>query len=34
MLLTKGDNNEFDDLQLYAGMDWIERKHVIGKVRG
>ncbi|ORX38834.1 signal peptidase complex catalytic subunit SEC11 [Kockovaella imperatae] len=34
-LLTKGDNNTSDDLVLYSpGMEWVERKHVIGKVRG
>nr|ODN93796.1 signal peptidase I [Cryptococcus depauperatus CBS 7855] len=34
LLLTKGDNNKFDDISLYQGMEWIERQHVIGKVRG
>lgn len=33
-LLTKGDNNHLDDLELYEGLRWLERKHVIGKVNG
>ncbi|KAG8769601.1 Signal peptidase complex catalytic subunit [Ceratobasidium sp. 428] len=35
-LLTKGDNNFEDDRTgaLYGDLEWIERKHVIGKVRG
>lgn len=35
LLLTKGDNNHADDIGLYAkGMQWVERDHVVGKVRG
>jgi len=34
LMLTKGDNNQVDDLELYNGLEWIERKHVVGKVRG
>ncbi|GHJ83895.1 hypothetical protein NliqN6_0297 [Naganishia liquefaciens] len=35
LLLTKGDNNHADDIGLYAkGMQWVEREHVVGKVRG
>ncbi|WWC86948.1 signal peptidase I [Kwoniella dendrophila CBS 6074] len=34
LLLTKGDNNPGDDITLYNGIEWIERKHIIGKVRG
>ena len=33
-LLTKGDNNYMDDIQLYQGLDWLERKHIVGKVQG
>ncbi|KAK8847372.1 signal peptidase I [Kwoniella newhampshirensis] len=33
-LLTKGDNNDGDDIMLYGGIQWLERKHIIGKVRG
>ncbi|TDL15965.1 hypothetical protein BD410DRAFT_832348 [Rickenella mellea] len=33
-ILTKGDNNPVDDIGLYRGLEWIERRHVIGKVRG
>ncbi|TFK39607.1 hypothetical protein BDQ12DRAFT_722446 [Crucibulum laeve] len=33
-LLTKGDNNPVDDIELYEGLEWLERKHVVGKVRG
>ena len=34
LLLTKGDNNSIDDLELYQGLEWLERKHIVGKVRG
>jgi signal peptidase len=34
LLLTKGDNNAVDDLDLYQGLDWLERRHIVGKVRG
>lgn len=34
LLLTKGDNNPIDDLELYQGLEWLERRHIIGKVRG
>ncbi|PCH37476.1 hypothetical protein WOLCODRAFT_140884 [Wolfiporia cocos MD-104 SS10] len=34
LLLTKGDNNHIDDLELYQGLEWLERKHIVGKVRG
>ncbi|EPQ51796.1 hypothetical protein GLOTRDRAFT_112311 [Gloeophyllum trabeum ATCC 11539] len=34
LLLTKGDNNPIDDVDLYNGLDWLERRHVVGKVRG
>ena len=34
LLLTKGDNNHIDDIELYRGLDWLERKHIVGKVRG
>jgi signal peptidase len=34
LLLTKGDNNHVDDIELYQGLDWLERRHIIGKVRG
>ncbi|KAK7042350.1 signal peptidase complex catalytic subunit SEC11 [Favolaschia claudopus] len=33
-LLTKGDNNEVNDIELYRGLDYLERKHIVGKVRG
>ncbi|KAJ3514300.1 hypothetical protein NLJ89_g2446 [Agrocybe chaxingu] len=33
-ILTKGDNNPEDDIVLYKGMDWLQRKHVVGKVKG
>ncbi|KAH9012128.1 hypothetical protein EDB85DRAFT_2076792 [Lactarius pseudohatsudake] len=33
LLLTKGDNNYLDDVELYKGLDWLEHKY-IGKVRG
>ncbi|OCH88732.1 hypothetical protein OBBRIDRAFT_733936 [Obba rivulosa] len=34
LLLTKGDNNHIDDIELYQGLEWLERRHIIGKVRG
>jgi len=34
LLLTKGDNNWTDDVELYQGLDWLERQHIVGKVRG
>ncbi len=33
-LLSKGDNNPVDDRGLYPrNVFWLERKHVIGKIR-
>lgn len=34
LLLTKGDNNDADDLGLYNGPRWMKRKNIVGKVRG
>ena len=34
LLLTKGDNNPGDDIELYRGLSHLERKHIVGKVRG
>jgi signal peptidase len=34
LMLTKGDNNLLNDLDLYRGLDWLRRRHIIGKVRG
>lgn len=34
LVLTKGDNNPVDDIGLYRGLTFLERKHIIGKVRG
>ncbi|KAL5478399.1 SEC11 [Sanghuangporus weigelae] len=34
LLLTKGDNNAQDDIGLYQGLQWLERRHIIGKVGG
>jgi len=34
LLLTKGDNNNIDDIELYQGLEYLERKHIVGKVRG
>ncbi|KAJ7589968.1 signal peptidase complex catalytic subunit SEC11 [Mycena floridula] len=34
LMLTKGDNNDIDDLELYKGLEWLERHHIVGKVRG
>jgi hypothetical protein len=33
-MLTKGDNNHVDDIDLYQGLEWLDRRHIIGKVRG
>jgi len=30
-LLTKGDNNFADDLQLYEGRKWLKRELIVGK---
>ncbi|KAH7883072.1 hypothetical protein F5I97DRAFT_174320 [Phlebopus sp. FC_14] len=34
LLLTKGDNNRVDDIELYQGLNFLERRHIVGKVRG
>lgn len=34
LVLTKGDNNPVDDVDLYQGLKYLERKHIVGKVRG
>ncbi|KAJ7820108.1 signal peptidase I [Mycena olivaceomarginata] len=34
LFLTKGDNNDIGDVSLYQGLERLERKHVIGRVRG
>ena len=36
LLLTKGDNNDkFDNVpEIYKGLDYLEKKHIVGKVRG
>ncbi|KAL7414789.1 putative signal peptidase [Mrakia frigida] len=34
LLLTKGDNNDADDIGLYNGAQWLKRDNVVGKVRG
>lgn len=34
LVLTKGDNNPVDDIALYRGLRHLERRHVVGKVRG
>jgi signal peptidase len=34
LLLTKGDNNAVDDLELYGGREWLEHEHIVGAVRG
>jgi len=32
--LTKGDNNDLDDVGLYRGPEWLDSKYVVGKVQG
>lgn len=35
LVLTKGDNNEFDDIPLYpAGREFVSRDEVVGLVKG
>ncbi|OJA21079.1 hypothetical protein AZE42_11064 [Rhizopogon vesiculosus] len=34
LLLTKDDNNHVDDIELYQGLNWLERRHIVGKDRG
>ena len=34
LLLTKGDNNQVDDVALYQRLEWLEQQHIIGKMRG
>jgi len=34
LLLTKGDNNAVDDIELYQGLQWLKRENIVGKVRG
>ena len=34
LILTKGDNNPTDDIALYRGVQWLEQKDIVGKVRG
>ncbi|KAG1843558.1 hypothetical protein DFJ58DRAFT_853596 [Suillus subalutaceus] len=34
LMLTKGDNNHVDDIDLYQGLEWLDRRHIVGKVRG
>ncbi|CCU98029.1 unnamed protein product [Malassezia sympodialis ATCC 42132] len=34
LLLTKGDNNEDDDIMLYQGPRWIRDDQIVGRVQG
>ncbi|KAG1888843.1 hypothetical protein F4604DRAFT_1715250 [Suillus subluteus] len=34
LMLTKGDNNHVDDIDLYQGLEWLDQRHIVGKVRG
>ncbi|PKI83130.1 Sec11p [Malassezia vespertilionis] len=34
MLLTRGDNNKDDDVQLYGGQRWLYSDQVVGRVVG
>ncbi len=34
LILTKGDNNESDDIALYNGARWMRRSNMVGKVEG
>ncbi|KDE06867.1 signal peptidase I [Microbotryum lychnidis-dioicae p1A1 Lamole] len=33
-ILTKGDNNMADDVDLYNGIKYLQRSHIVGKVQG
>ncbi|EDR10366.1 uncharacterized protein LACBIDRAFT_247942 [Laccaria bicolor S238N-H82] len=33
LVSTKGDNNYVDDLELYQGLEWLERKHTAGQTK-
>ncbi|CAI9766081.1 unnamed protein product [Fraxinus pennsylvanica] len=33
-ILTKGDNNDDDDISLYAGQPWLQRHHIMGRAVG
>ncbi|KAL8458036.1 hypothetical protein ACS0TY_035784 [Phlomoides rotata] len=34
-ILTKGDNNDDDDISLYApGQRWLQRQHIMGRAVG
>lgn len=32
-ILTKGDNNNADDVGLYNGVQYLQKKDIIGKVQ-
>ncbi|KAF7296907.1 Signal peptidase complex catalytic subunit SEC11 [Mycena indigotica] len=32
--MTKGDNNDVNDISLYNGLEWLEPEHLVGKVQG
>lgn len=34
LILTKGDNNDSDDVVLYGGPSWLRRSQIVGKVQG
>ncbi|PWN50812.1 signal peptidase I [Violaceomyces palustris] len=34
LILTKGDNNDSDDISLYQGPRWMKKKNIIGQVKG
>lgn len=34
LMLTIGDNNHVDDIDLYQGLEWLNQRHIVGKVRG
>ncbi|SPC65574.1 probable signal peptidase (endopeptidase SP18) [Ustilago sp. UG-2017b] len=34
LIMTKGDNNDSDDIALYNGARWMRTSNMVGKVRG
>ncbi|KAG2046790.1 hypothetical protein BDR06DRAFT_1034413 [Suillus hirtellus] len=34
LMLMKGNNNHVYDIDLYQGLEWLDQRHIIGKVCG
>ncbi|KAG2755684.1 hypothetical protein P692DRAFT_201737902, partial [Suillus brevipes Sb2] len=33
LIPTKGDNNYVNGIYLYKGLEWLDRRHIVSKVR-